>query len=391
MPVKIIKLENSPLRFGLLGAIFLCCFGVYFFAKWSFAHTVALQSGKQTDYAAPWEIGELAVSLAPSDPQTHYALAVLYDKSFLPEHELKSLAEYETATALAPNDFRLWIALGRARERGGDAEGAEKALRKALQIAPNYSLVRWTLGNILLRQGKIEEAFAEIRRAAENDSMYANPSITTAMQIFDGDVPQVIKNIGDSPQTKKLLAAFLVKEKKYRGAVQILSEIYGAEKFALGKISNGGFESNEKTEETKDFEWQITDTTQRQAGIDTQQKRSGNNSLGFIFNSPDGKDFPAVSQTVSIEAGRKYSFETFYKSDLKTTATLQWEIVDVNEGKVLAATKAVSANADWTSLKAEFTAPENADAIIIRLAREQCKTAVCAISGRIWFDDFNFQ
>lgn len=391
MSIKSIKIETSALRAGLLVAGLVCLAGVYFFAKWAFANTIATQAATQTERVAPTEIGAFAVGLAPSDPQTHYALAVLYDKSFLPEDQLKSVKEYESAVAFAPNDFRLWLALGKARERNGDAAGAENALRKALSLAPGYSQVHWTLGNVLLRQGKREEAFAEIRKAAETDSTYPNPAISTAWQMFDGDISRIKQNLGESLPIKTALVTFLLKQKKYRAAMQTFTEINGTEKFSVGKISNGGFESNEKSEETKDFEWQIADGAQPQIGVDASQKRGGNYSLGFVFNSADGKDFRAVSQLAAVEAGKKYVFETFYKAELKTSATLRWEIADASDGKVLATTEAVSANTDWTSLKTEFTTPETAEAVIIRLVRDQCKTTVCGISGRIWFDDFGLQ
>jgi tetratricopeptide (TPR) repeat protein len=264
-------------------------------------------------------------------------------------------------------------------------------MRRAALLAPNYSLVQWSLGNVLLRQNKTEEAFAEIRKAAQNDTNYANPAISTAWQIFDGNLAQIKQNLGETPQIKTALATFLLKQKKYRGAVQIFSETIGTEKIAVGKISNGGFESNETIAEIKDFEWKIGDGSQPQIGVDTAQKHGGNNSLGIVFNSSDGKDFRAVSQLVAVEAGKKYVFETFYKSDLKTSATLRWEIVNESDGKVLAATEAVAANADWTNLKVEFTAPETAEAIIVRLVRDQCKTSACPIAGKIWFDNFALQ
>lgn len=424
MAIKSLKLETFALRIILLGAVLVCLIGVYFFAKWSFANTVALQAVNQQS-VAPKEIGEFAVNLASSDPQTHYALAVLYDKSFLPDDLPKSLAEYELATALSPNDFRLWLALGKAREQNGNASGAENALRKALSLAPNYSQVQWMLGNVLLRQNKTEEAFTTLRKAVEADSNYANPAISTAWQTFDGDISQIKKNLGDSSQTKVALALFLAKQKrfdeafeswsalsevekkdvfkptgeelfnlmlgakKYRLALLIQQQLSGTEKIAVGKISNGDFESNEKTAETKDFEWQIADGAQPQIGVDASQKHGGNYSLGFVFNSADGKDFRAVSQIVATESGKKYSFETFYKTELKTSATLRWEIANAVDGKVLATGEAISANADWTNLKTEFTAPQPSEAVIIRLVREQCKTTNCSISGKIWFDDFS--
>ena len=90
------------------------------------------------------EVAEFALTLAPNDPQTHYTLAVFDEKVFSPENLQKSLAEYEQSAALSPNDYRVWLGLGNARERSGDAAGAELALRKSLELAPNYAPVHWT-------------------------------------------------------------------------------------------------------------------------------------------------------------------------------------------------------------------------------------------------------
>jgi len=146
--IKSIKLESASTRTVLVIAGLCCLTASFFFAKWCFANAIATQ-------ALLKEVAELSVVLAPNDPQTHYALAVLNEKTFLPEDLTKSLAEFEQATALAPHDFRLWLALGKARERRGDAAGAELALRRTSELAPNYAQIQWTLGNILLRRGKI--------------------------------------------------------------------------------------------------------------------------------------------------------------------------------------------------------------------------------------------
>jgi hypothetical protein len=110
--------------------------------------------------------------------------------------------------------------------------------------------------------------------------------------------------------------------------------------------------------------------------------------LKLIFNN-DGKVFRNVSQTIAVETNKKYVFETFYKSELKTAATVKWEIVDAADGKVLASTEAIAANADWTSLKTEFVAPETTEAVTIRLVRVACTSTPCSIAGKVWFDDFS--
>lgn len=418
MSVKSIKLDSSANRAFLLAVSAACLVGFLISAKWFFANAVAPK-------AAFKEIAEITTGLAPDDPQTHYALAALSEKTFLPEDLPKSLAEYERAVALAPEDFRLWFALGKARDRVGDQAGAERALRKTLELAPNYAQIQWTYGNILLRGGKIQEAFAQMRRAAESDVRFAAPLVSTAWLIFDENLTATKQASGDSAAVNAALAAFLAKQKRFgealdvwnsvpdedrkttfnqngkdlvqemltakrfRDALQIEIETGEAEGFAPGKIFNPGFETDVKTKEASVFEWQIADALQPQIGFDDREKHSGNRSLVIVFNSTTGKDFRSVSQTVAVEAGKNYKFEAFYKSDLKTSATFRWEIFDLSSEKVLASTDSIAANSDWTNLTAEFKVPENSQAFAVRLVRENCKTGLCPITGKVWFDDFS--
>lgn len=419
--IKPVKLETAFLRAACIGAGVICLAAVFFFAKWCFANAIAIRAPSK-------EVAGLSIDLAPSDPQTHYALAVLNEKTFLTDDLSKSAVEFERATALSPNDFRLWLAYAKARERGGDAAGAELAARRAAELAPNYAQVRWMLGNVLLRRGKTDEGFGEMRQAAESDAAFRRPAVATAWEILDGNLADIRRNLGDSAYLNSALASFLAEQnrfdeaveiwnalppeakenalkengeqlfgrliaaKKYRAALQIQTSIGEAteeEKIAVGKIYNGGFEQDVKREKAGVFDWQIADGLQPQIGFDNAQKLGGSRSLKIIFNSTDGKDFRAVSQIVAVEAAKKYSLELFYKSELKTAATLRWEIADEADGKILATTSAVSNAADWTPLKTEFTTAANTEAVTVRLARENCKSIICPITGKIWFDNFS--
>jgi tetratricopeptide (TPR) repeat protein len=419
--IKSIKLETASNRALLIAAVFVCLIATSFFVKWCFANAIAVRAPDK-------EVAELSTVLAPNDPQTHYAVAVLNDKNFQADDLAKSLAEFERATALAPHDFRLWLAFGKARERRGDAAGAELALRRALALAPNYAQVQWTLGNVLLRRGKVEEGFAEIRRAAEGSDIYRLPAATTAWQIFAGDIADIKKYIGNSVNLSSALAVFLAKQKRFDEAVEIwnalpaedikpvrrtegkqfFDELIAAKRYrdalsvqtslsnesetgkiTLGKIVNGGFEADVKREKAGVFEWQISDGAQPQIGFDDAQKLTGTRSLVIVFNSADGKDFRQVSQTTVLESAGKYVFEMFYKSNLRTSAALRWEIADAADGRILATTDPIPNVADWTNLKTEFIAAAETQAVIVRLAREQCKSIICPIAGKVWFDDFS--
>lgn len=426
MAIRFIQLNSTARRGAVIAVLAVCLTATFFFVKWSLANAISVQANAVSVEAEQLAIADLGITLAPSDPQPHFSSATLLEKKFLPDDLAKSLAEYEKATALSPHHYLFWLALGKARERAGEPEAAEKALRRAAELAPNYAHVRWSLGNILVRQGKTDEGFGEIRRAAETDANFTSPAVAAAWQILDGDVTNVRKAIGDSMQTNAALAVFLARqkrfdeafavwnalpdeakttvfkqngadlynqmiaEKKYRFAAQLYPQIFenAPESFAPERIDNGGFERDVKMREASPFEWQIAEGNQPQIILDNQQKRDGERSLLFAYGSPDGKNLRGISQIVIVAPRKKYRFSTFYKSDLKTTATLRWEIVDAAAGKVLAASAPVAAAADWTNLSIGFSSDNATEAIIIRLVRDDCKSSVCAISGKIWFDDF---
>jgi Flp pilus assembly protein TadD len=420
MPVKAIKLESYPYRAlaALPAAFFLTL--AFFCVKWALANTASLKAEFK-------EVADLTVGMAPDDPQTHYAAAVLHQKTFLPEDLQISLTEFEKAAALAPHNYLLWLEVGHSRERNGDSAGAERALRRALALAPNYAQAQWALGNNLLRQARTDEAFVEIRRAVEGDDKYTNPAASTAWQIFDGDLARVRQAIGDSSRINAALVVFLsgqkrfdeafaiwdalpadekrvtfkqngegfyaqlLEAKKYRAASKVYSDVMALEgdKTTPGQIANGGFESALKPTGASVFEWQIADSLQPQIGSDTGQKHSGTRSLVMIYDSAGPKDFRAVSQTVIVEPGKAYTFEIFYKADLKAAATFNWQVFDAADGKLLGATDPVLTNSDWKGQRAKFTVPAGREAVVIRLARVECNTGLCPITGRIWFDDLS--
>ena len=139
------------------------------------------------------------------------------------------------------------------------------------------------------------------------------------------------------------------------------------------------------------FEWNIAGGTRPQINISSAQKKSGRQSLVVSFKTVNTKDFRSITQTVAVASGTDYSFSVFYKSQLETNGTLKWEIVDTLANKVIASTEAISTNTDWEKLTTNFTVPEETEGIQIRLIRTGCKSTVCPISGKVWFDDFTIE
>jgi len=399
--------------------------------RWGVGDTMAEYApvSYEADPAAAFETAEAAARLAPEDPLAHLTLARLYRVSFDPEDLPRSLAEYERAAALAPNDYLVWTEMGRARASFGDAEGGVAALRRAVALAPNYAEPRWHLANALLRAGRGDEAFAELRRAADADpEKYRPQAFNLAWQVYGPDMARVIDAVGRTPDARAQLVGVLVgrgrmddavnvwsslgaREKREQGgagsalaralydrgqyhrALQVLGEAGAAQDAAPEKISNAGFESDIGQPGKQLFQWQVTPAP-AQVALDARASHGGRRSLRLLFNASGQVDFRNVWQVVAVEPSTRYRLTYFVRTDdLRSAATLVAVVSDAaSEANVLGQSAPTpTATNDWQQAAFEFTTGAKAEAVTLRLVRVGCPEGVCPIYGKIWYDDFDLQ
>ena len=420
MPTKSIKIDSVWKKAALAAIAVICVVAAGIYTKWGLAATAA-------DRTADVEGAIFLTQLAPDDPQIHYLTAFLLEKRYGPGDDVRSLQEYETATALSPTNYLMWLELGRARERSGDPTRSELALRKALELAPNYARVQWALGNNLLRQGRTEEAFAEINKAVNADpATYSGPAIVSGRQFLGDDVAEIQRRIAGPIEFKAALTSMLIGEKrfdeamalwntfpveqkrtkmrdtgnsllnhllevkKFREAAALTGELAEGDPPLVGQINNGGFESAVKPTGAGVFEWNISPGLLPQIVLSSGQKHSGNASLLIVFNTKDGKDFRTVSQVIAVEPNKSYELQMFVRFDLKTSAVFKWEVLDASDGHQLAVSDAFANGANWVPIILKFKTPATADGIVIRLARENCGQ-ICAVNGTIGIDDVSLR
>lgn len=427
MSLKLIKFEPRLGRALLITVTLLCVVTAWFFVKWNFAHSVSARlDTKRAEFKA---VGDWLTGLAPGDPQTHLTAARVYQRTFDPADLTRSLSEYEIAVALSPYDYFAWVDLGKSLGVNGEPDRAEAAYARALQLAPNYAAVQWVYGNSLIRQGKTDEGFSLIAKASAANAEYSQPAVATALQIFDNDIGQVQRSLGDTEVTNAALATALAGQmhfdeafaawsklpdadkpvkfktlgekliekfataRKFQFAAAVASAIRtgDAEKPVIGRVTNGGFEYGVKLRNAGLFEWQIAEGAQPQIALSETEVHNGKLSLWMIFNSFESAAFRTVSQTVALSPGNEYEFEAFYTSDLKTTASIKWEIVNALTSAPIASTAAIVATPDWTPLRIKFAMPADSDGIIIRLVREGCGGPSCPITGSLAFDDISLR
>lgn len=424
--LRIIRLDPRVSRAVIIAAVLLCLTVTWFSVRWHFANAVAPtydRTQPESPLVATW-----LTEVGPSDPLTHYSAAVTFEKTFNMDDLDRSLREYTFAAAASPNNYLMWLSLGRARSLNGDTPGAEAAFRRALDLAPNYSSVLWAYGNFLIRNGRSEEGFAMMSSAAASNADYARSAALTALEIFDGDVQQVMNELGEGDATNAALqsalfsigrhedavnawtrisdegkknryrpmsdklAADLIAVKKFTPASQVIGAIgTGVEVPTIGQIGNGGFEDGVKLRNPSFFEWSIAEGASPQIGLADGDPHGGKYSLAVVFNSFETAAFRNISQTVVVEPGGQYELTGFYKSDVKTSASLRFEIGDAVTSGTIEKTEPLVPTSGWTQFTVKFTVPASTDGVIVRFAREGCSGALCPTSGTISFDDLSLK
>ena len=381
------------------------------------------------------ELAQVARTLSPRDPLTHWRLGQVSQRRLPLDQSATALAEYEKAVGLSPNDYRMWMTLGIAREQAGELEKAEPALRQAVALAPSYAYPHWYLGNLLLRSGRYDEAFAELQKASEADPEELRSQLfNLVLAVYGSDLQLAAKAVGSNAEARANFALYLLNQQKfddgiavwntlnadekkankalgelivgslitnqlYHSASTLWNEITSASSYKVeeGKVADGGFEDSVNFGPSVIFGWQVKNVPQMQVGIDPEISHSGQRSLRILFQVRSQKEPISVSQLVTVAKDTTYDFECFVRTaKLQSGGPPVVQIVDGRNGAVLAASDAApGGNNDWTRIALNFKTGSSTEAVSIRIVRTPCgqeeEVQVCPIFGTVWYDDFSFK
>src|SRR5258707_4605443 len=157
-------------------------------ASTGWARTLGEDADRTDDAAA----ADRAVSLSPSDAETHAVRGEVLQRI---DDCPRAVAEFQRAVQLRPRDYYLWMMLGVTEDQNGDQQTALFALKQSVSLAPTYAKPRWQLGNLLLRMNQIDQAFAELRRAASESSELLPNVIDLAWGGYGGGGKTVAKGV----------------------------------------------------------------------------------------------------------------------------------------------------------------------------------------------------
>ncbi|HYV10960.1 MAG TPA: carbohydrate binding domain-containing protein [Pyrinomonadaceae bacterium] len=362
------------------------------------------------------EGADAAVRLTPSDPEAHRARATVFNRLQKPDEAAKSL---ETATSLRYRDDYLWIDLGNTREELGDTSGSLAALDQAVRWAPYYAHTHWQRGNLLLRMGRANDAFTDLRSAAVANPRYAPNLIDLAWGLSRNDLKTTealldIKNDNERLALIRyvarkgkgrevvdeiaLLTTPLSTENKNELARQLFDSKAFSEAFALlhgtqePSLVNAGFEDPLVLSDSG-FDWIIAPQQKNRLAIDVSEKLSGAKSLQINLDGAWTPGTPLLSQTFVVTQNTSYKLSFAVKTkDLVTGGPPLLVVNDATNDQLLGKSENFpTATTPWTKLSIDFTTLPTSQAAVIRLQRNNCDSSPCPIFGTLWLDEFSVE
>jgi len=316
--------------------------------------------------------------MGPDDPMTHWRKGQVLQKVLSLEQQAQAIGEYEKAVSLSPNDYRYWTSLGTAYEQIGETAKAEHALRRAVELAPAYAYPRWYLGNLLVRDGRYDEAFAELRLAGKAEPEFQPQIFNLAWQINGDDAQAIKKAIGDDSATQAQFAVYLFgfkqideglkfwnqmsiedrkanlasgqsiiaslkNEHRYHDALKVWNDIASEGLHAeVGHIFDSSFEAAGSYGSDMPFGWQDRGAPSVAIDVDPNRSQQGGRSLHWVFQVRTNVGPVQVAQLVLVEPQTEYEFEGYVSTEnLESGSTPQIDIVDpVDEKSIASSTPA---------------------------------------------------
>lgn len=381
--------------------------------------------GRYASIAGDLAVADRVTGLTPSDPESHRVrAAVLYKLREVPY----AVGELELALSLRPRDNVLWLRLAILRDELEDASGALIAFNESVRLAPYYALPRWQRGNFLLRQGRFDEGFADLRHAAASNPDYIPTLIDLSWGLSKGDqraaeaYAQITTNqmrlafaeflarrgkgreaveqfalAGTVPdQTRHKLVRDLISANAFKEAFQIWvkSNIAASGEQGTTSIYDGGFEGPLSFDESG-FGWRVFQGSQSvKLAADSSLRQSGSKSLLVEFLGDSNPDTPLVSQLILVKPSTRYRLNFAARTQEIVTGGLPLAVVSDRAGskKRLAESPVLpQKSTDWQVVSFDFQTESKTDAITLSIQRKNCTTSPCPIFGSIWLDSFSIE
>ena len=388
---------------------------------------LAIETGFSRQLSAYGSVSNLpgavneASRLTPGDPEAHTLLGLLLSQNG--EYGAAAV-EFERAAELRPRDYYLWLELGMARDQLGDQDGAERALRESVRLAPFYARPAWQYGNLLFRMGRRNEAFRELRRAVKSEPSLLPAMIDLAWAALGnadavrevlqpqsalehvslarffakhGKGPEAVADFRAAGTTSREdvhdVIGDLLAQKAFREAHELWAIEHSNETTETdeeGSLTyDGGFEKALEVNEPG-FGWQVSQNIPSVSlSLDPFGAYQGAKSLKVDFNGDSNPATSAISQLSLVDPGSRYRLRFSARTqDLISGGLPMFVVSDANAPNVsLAQSEPLgSGNNPWREAVLDFTTGPQTNVVLLSVRRKPCTTGPCPIFGSLWLD-----
>jgi hypothetical protein len=416
-----LSLATPFVRLGIsLFSIVGCVFAIWVAAEAGFSRLLTKSASLSTNPA----VAKKAVELMSADPESHLNLAaVLYHLGNFGE----AAKELEYAVSLRPRDHFAWLELGVVRDQLEETAGALSAFDESVRLAPYYASPRWQRGNLLLRMGRYDEAFADLRRAAQSNPELVPNVIDLAWGVSRGNT-QITEDWAQVNTNKARIAfaRFLLRQdkplegmQKFKEASPVSEEItrefvqqlitaeafpeafelwktarFGKDSEAATSIYDGGFEAPLSLAEWG-FGWRVSPTpVGARLSLDTSQKHTGGQSLLIEFLGNSNPDTLLISQYIIVEPSQHYRVTFAVRTQDLVSGGLPLAVVSDAAGaraRLGQSPTLRQGTSEWQSLGFDFAAGSSTRAVTFSLQRLSCTTSPCPAFGSLWLDSVSLE
>lgn len=370
---------------------------------------------------------ERAVELEPGNAEYWDRLGRFLQLDYEQANSSGAIRYFEQAVQIDPRSARYWMDLSAAYEVVGDITRARQSFEKAQEAYPASPEVEWGYGNFLLRQGEIQDGFARIHQAVEEDPKLLPLAISRSWgaaedvnQLLDRVLPQseeayfqtldffasiqavepgllVWKRLLALGESIPLPRSFpfldeLIRQERTADAKNIWQELTAqagstvAETPDHSVVWDGDF-SQDLT--NGGFGWRFSPTLGTEIGFDATSYHSPPRSLRLDFIGASNLDLAQPSEFVPVEPSRVYHFRAFLRTEsISTESGIRFEVTDPHHhayGELL--TPDLTGTNPWTPVEGQVATGPETHILVISLRRRPSRLFDNRLSGTVWVDD----
>ena len=368
-----------------------------------------------------------AAKLEPGNGAYWYHLGRFRQLDFAQADLQQAIEYYRRALAIDPRSADYWMDLGSSYEMAGDLAAARQSFLRARSVYPISAEVAWRYGNFLSRQGELDEAFAEIRRAVAGDPRLVTLAVSRCWRT-SRDIERILQQALPAESDVYLSAVDLLASEHEADAALVVWQRLMAlrSSFALKRafplldeltvqrrieearrvwqqalesagltghgfpgeslVWDGGFEGEFSN---GGFGWRQQDVAGADFDFDSETRHSGARALRVTFDGTANLDFYHLFQFVPVEPRTRYHFTTWLRPQgISTDSGIRFAIFDSpNAAALHLLTSDLVGTEDWVLLEADFTTGPETRLVEIALRRLPSRKFDNQIRGTVWVDD----